>query len=62
MPLLEPIITPVAREELEKELTRERFVRTTNTGGNKIFDLSAQECPALMREVGRHRELAYRMA
>lgn len=62
MPLLEPIITPVAREELEKELTRERFVRTTNKGGNKIFDFSAQECPALMREVGRLREIAFRMA
>lgn len=62
MPLLEPIIAPVSREELESELTRERFVRTTNKGGNKIFDFSAKECPALMREVGRLREIAFRMA
>ncbi len=58
----EPIIEPVSREELERELTQERFVRTTNKGNNKIFDFSAQEAPALMREVGRLREIAFRMA
>lgn len=62
MPLSEPIIPPMPREELEAELTRERFVRSTNKGGNKIFDFSAKECPALMREVGRLREIAFRMA
>jgi hypothetical protein len=59
---LEPIIPPVPREELEAELTRERFVRTTNKGGNIVFDFSAPEAPALMREVGRLREIAFRMA
>lgn len=59
---MKPIIQPVPREELEKELTKERFVRTTNKGGNIIFDFSAHECPALMREVGRLRELAFRVA
>ncbi|MCQ2226624.1 MAG: GNAT family N-acetyltransferase [Bacteroidales bacterium] len=59
---LEPIIDPVPREELEKELTRERFVRTTNKGNNKIFDFAASEAPALMREVGRLREISFRMA
>lgn len=59
---MKPIIQPVPREELEAELTKERFVRTTNKGGNIIFDFSAHECPALMREVGRLREMAFRMA
>ena len=59
---LEPIIPPVPREELEAELTRDRFVRTTNNGGNIVFDCSAPEAPALMREVGRLREIAFRMA
>lgn len=59
---MKPIIQPVPREELEAELTKERFVRTTNKGGNIIFDFSAHECPALMREVGRLRELAFRVA
>lgn len=59
---MKPIIQPVPRELLEAELTKERFVRTTNKGGNIIFDFSAHECPALMREVGRLRELAFRLA
>lgn len=58
----EEIEAPVAREELERELTRERFVRITNKGGNEIYDFVASEAPALMREVGRLRELAFRTA
>ncbi|MDD7725736.1 MAG: GNAT family N-acetyltransferase, partial [Bacteroidales bacterium] len=34
----------------------------TNKGGNLIYDFSAQEAPILMREVGRLREEAFRMA
>ncbi len=62
MALSEPVIEPVDRAELEAELTRDRFVRTTNKGGNIVFDFSANEAPALMREVGRLREIAFRMA
>jgi hypothetical protein len=58
----QPVIPPVSREELEAELTRDRFIRCTNKGNNKIFDFSAAEAPALMREVGRLREIAFRMA
>ncbi len=58
----QPVISPVPREELEAELTRDRFIRSTNKGNNKIFDFSAAEAPALMREVGRLREIAFRMA
>lgn len=57
-----PIISPVPREELEAELTQEHFVRTTNKGENEIFDFIAVEAPALMREVGRLRELSFRAA
>ena len=57
-----PVIPPVQREELEAELTRDRFIRSTNKGNNKIFDFSAKEAPALMREVGRLREISFRMA
>jgi hypothetical protein len=58
----EPIIPPVSKEELEAELTKVRFVRKTNKGDNRIYDFSAHEAPALMREVGRLRELSFRMA
>lgn len=57
-----PIIPPVPREELEAELTRERFVRFTNKGENKIYDFTANDAPALMREVGRLREESFRAA
>lgn len=58
----QPIIDPIDRALLESELTRERFVRTTNKGNNKIFDFSAAEAPNLMQEVGRLREISFRMA
>ncbi len=57
-----PIISPVAREKLEAELTQERFVRFTNKGDNKIYDFTANEAPALMQEVGRLREESFRAA
>ncbi len=59
---MERIIDPVDREELMRELSRARFVRNTNKGGNLIYDFDAHETPLLMREVGRLREIAFRMA
>jgi len=56
------IIPPVSREELEAELTKETFVRNTNKGDNRIYDFTAHEAPALMKEVGRLREISFRMA
>lgn len=58
----EEIIPPVPREELEAELTQETFVRNTNKGENKIYDFTAHEAPALMKEVGRLREITFRQA
>ncbi|MBP8849797.1 MAG: GNAT family N-acetyltransferase [Breznakibacter sp.] len=57
-----PIIPPILTSELEKELTREKFVRVTNKGQNIIYDFAANEAPLLMREVGRLRELTFRSA
>ncbi len=62
MDSIKPIIEPVARELLEAELTTERFVRNTNKGGNKIYDFIGEEAPNLMNEVGRLREVSFRMA
>ncbi len=42
------------------ELTPERKARDTNKAGNEIYIFDAVECPALMREVGRLREIAFR--
>ena len=57
---MEPIIAPVARELLEAELTPERVWRKTNKGGNVLYTLRAEECPNVMREIGRLRELSFR--
>lgn len=55
-----PIISPIAPELLEKELTPERFLRTTNKAGNEIYIFSAEEAPNCMKEIGRLREEAFR--
>ncbi|WP_282037666.1 GNAT family N-acetyltransferase [Saccharicrinis aurantiacus] len=56
------IIAPIAKELLEAELTKDRFVRNTNKGGNKIYDFVGTEAPKLMKEVGRLREISFREA
>ncbi|NOU60078.1 GNAT family N-acetyltransferase [Marinifilum caeruleilacunae] len=59
---MKEIIPPVPREELEKELTEERFVRKTNKGSNEIYSFTHHDSPNLMREVGRLREITFRKA
>ena len=58
----QPIIPSVDRELLREELARSRKVRDTHKAGNEIYIFSAAECPALMREIGRLREIAFRQA
>ena len=57
---MEAIIPPVEREQLRAELTPERKARDTKKAGNEIYIFSAAECPSLMREIGRLREIAFR--
>ena len=59
---MEPIIEPVDRELLLAELTPARKVRDTHKAGNEIYIFPAAECPSLMREIGRLREVAFRGA
>ena len=59
---MEPIIPPVDRELLRAELTPARKARDTKKAGNEIYIFPASECPALMREIGRLREIAFRGA
>ncbi|MDE6574877.1 MAG: GNAT family N-acetyltransferase [Muribaculaceae bacterium] len=58
----QPIIEPVETSLIEAELTPERFLRKTNKGGNEIYVITAHDSPNVMREVGRLREIAFRMA
>lgn len=59
---MKPIIEHVSKELLNKELTEERLLRSTNNAGNLIYTFKAAEAPNLMREVGRLREEAFRIA
>lgn len=56
------IITPVPVEAIMDELTRDKFFRKTNNGGNEIYVLSAHDSPNVMREIGRLREISFRNA
>ncbi|MBW6478775.1 MAG: GNAT family N-acetyltransferase [Bacteroidales bacterium] len=58
----EEIIKPVKRELLEKELNEERFLRKTNNGNNEIYVITHHDSPNVMLEVGRLREVSFRMA
>jgi hypothetical protein len=58
----ENIIDPIAKEIIESELTRERFVRITNNGDNEIYIITNNDSPNIMREIGRLREVTFRAA
>lgn len=58
----QPILEPIAREVLLAELTQELKVRDTNKANNEIYIFSADQAPALMKEVGRLREESFRFA
>jgi|ERR1019366_7451375 hypothetical protein len=57
---MEEIIKPIATNILLSELTRDRFVRTTNNGENEIYIFTHHNSPNLMLEIGRLREVTFR--
>jgi hypothetical protein len=59
---MKPVIEPLDREILERELSSERFVRTTNNSNNQIYIINAHNSPNVMLELGRVRELTFRNA
>ena len=61
-PDMEEIIQPVSREVLKAELTRERYLRSTNKSNNEIYIVTYQQAPNVVREIGRLREVAFRAA
>ncbi len=58
----EEIIQALDRELLKKELTKERFLRTTNNGNNEIYVITHHDSPNIMKEIGRLREISFRAA
>ena len=59
---MEPIIPPIDRDAIERELTPARFLRHTNKGDNQLYVVDAFNAPYTMREIGRLREEAFRQA
>ena len=59
---METIIPPVDKSILEKELTKELYVRDTNNGNNQIYVFVHDQAPNVMRELGRLREMTFREA
>jgi hypothetical protein len=60
--MIEPVASPVSKHLLEEELTQELLVRYTSRGENQLYDFDAHQAPHAMQEVGRLREIAFRMA
>lgn len=56
------IIPPVSKDLLLSELTKDRMLRRSNYGANEIYVFTHRECPNLMRELGRLREITFRAA
>ena len=59
---MEKIIDPIDRELIKSELTEDKFLRTTNVGGNSIYLITAHNAPNTMLEIGRLREITFREA
>lgn len=59
---IKPIIEAIPREQIERELTADKKLRDTNKAGNEIYVITAADSPAVMREIGRLREVSFREA
>lgn len=58
---MEKIIEPIDRFTLKEELaSKARLLRHARKGGTDLYIFTAHECPNLMNEVGRLREIAFR--
>jgi hypothetical protein len=59
---MKELIPPIARQKLREELTPDTFVRKTNNGSNEIHILDHYSAPTVLQEIGRLRELSFRLA
>lgn len=59
---MKEVIPPVDKKLLEKELTKDKFLRDTNNAGNELYVITHHDSPNIMREIGRLREFTFRAA
>lgn len=57
---MKKIIPPVEVELLKSQLTKDKFLRSTNHGNNEIYVVDNNNAPDVLREIGRLREEAFR--
>jgi Acetyltransferase (GNAT) domain len=58
---MQPIIAPIPKEVLLRELNADTFLRTTNKGDNELYIINQHNAPNVILEIGRLREEAFRM-
>ena len=59
---MKKIIDPIDKKLLKAELTPQRQLRHTNKSHNEIYIVTWQDSPNILREIGRLREIAFRVA
>ena len=60
--MMEPIIDPIDRDILEREMKNAGLVRITRKGENEIYILNQHNAPNVVKEIGRLREVTFRAA
>ena len=59
---MDKIIEPIPLKLIEKELSSNRFIRTTNNANNEIYIVNYHNSPNVTKEIGRLREVTFRNA
>ena len=59
---MEPVIKPIDRKLIMDEFTSDKFIRNTRKGDNKLYEITAHDSPHIMAEIGRLREISFRLA
>jgi len=59
---MKDILDEVDVKLIEKELTEDKFLRMSSKGNNYIFSLNAYDSPNVMKQIGRLREISFRLA
>lgn len=60
--IMSEIHPKISRELIAAELNQERFLRKTNKAGNEIYVITHHDSPNVMKEIGRLREVSFRLA
>jgi len=59
---MEPIIKPIDRNLIMDELTSDKYIRNTRKSDNELYEVTFQDSPNIMKEIGRLREMTFRNA